>query len=1174
MISPSHRTAACGSRAAGPRRWRCWIRRPGTFRECDPRHLPVAECDARRWRCCFWRRGPGGGRGPDSPRSSPLAIAGPVAAYQYATFGPANEDLFRIAQQIIAEERIPHHARPARWFDAAAGFQVGWIVIGLIALRRAVLFVPLTVVTLLTAAGTGAVLATHQPTLELLFPWRVSAVLIPVATAAILRPPLAVERRSTSRPRPAPRRPRRRDRRLRVPPRLPRTRRGGCGPRIHPGTQATRRRLPDPGPVRKAVDHPRRLLAHLRPADRPKCDRLLRTRPVPPRDRGGPVRRLQIDPVLLSEAAAWQFAAEVVERYDGPMDESSRLHRHGRHGRLAGEMAEHVHAGRARGPSMRTGPGLRCPTARAGQGPLTAAGDPGRAARAPARAAHRAGLPRPQAQRESLDFADQMALAARLARSIPAIGETERQRFRAVLLDEFQDTSEAQLVLLPRLFRHRRAACRDSGRRPQPVDLRLARSERDDAAALSRASSPTPRAPADVLPLSTSWRNDSSILDGGQLTSGPLREPPYVQTLRPGPAPAPGRGAGRPARTAEDEAGHVAAWIAAALVAAAAARTGRTAAVLCRKRSQFPRSSRRSRRPGLPVEVVGLGGLLHHPRGGRHRRAALGGAGPHPWRPADAPADRAGRAGSGRPTSTGLAAWARSPAAPPSGTTAAAPGAAARPTLRGQRTGDVDRGAEPATVEAPTSQAVDSADRPARRGAGRAAAGGGPPSATVAVASGCAGLREAVAPRCARLTGLPLADLVGEAERALGLDIEVLAGPSTPRPRPAPTSTRSPTSRPRFAGSADRPTLGGFLPGSTPRSPRSAVSTRAHRGVRRDAVQVLTVHAAKGLEWDVVAVPGLVEGSFPARSTAGTPVEGRGSGVIEPADGQGLVRRARPAALRPARRPRRAAACSTGGARPTCKALEDETSSVRQRRRRARHRRGAPAGLCGLHPGPHRVAAHRARRGPTRRRPGDLPLPHRAARAPRPGLDGRAVVAAARAGRGRQGGQPASGRAGPSAPGRSTRWPVAAAAASRRRCCPVRAASRPRRRRRPSGAAAAGAGGRVPRARDRRDAVASATARSSCCSPSAGRAAGRGTSSVIVPRHLSASAVVGPRPGPRGASPCSCAARCRRRPPSPPGAAPRFHAWVEQHYSRAAFVDVLDLPGSADEDPATTATCR
>ena len=54
--------------------------------------------------------------------------------------------------------------------------------------------------------------------------------------------------------------------------------------------------------------------------------------------------------------------------------------------------------------------------------------------------------------RDALDFADQMALAARLARSFPDIGAAERSRFRAVLLDEFQDTSEAQLVLLKHLY--------------------------------------------------------------------------------------------------------------------------------------------------------------------------------------------------------------------------------------------------------------------------------------------------------------------------------------------------------------------------------------------------------------------------------------------------------------------------------------------------------------------------------------------------------------------------------------------------------------------------------------------------------------------------------------------------------------------------------------------------
>ena len=56
------------------------------------------------------------------------------------------------------------------------------------------------------------------------------------------------------------------------------------------------------------------------------------------------------------------------------------------------------------------------------------------------------------AHRDAMDFADQVALAARIATSVPQVGEAERARFRAVLLDEFQDTSEAQVQLLRSLF--------------------------------------------------------------------------------------------------------------------------------------------------------------------------------------------------------------------------------------------------------------------------------------------------------------------------------------------------------------------------------------------------------------------------------------------------------------------------------------------------------------------------------------------------------------------------------------------------------------------------------------------------------------------------------------------------------------------------------------------------
>ncbi|MEO7060592.1 MAG: PD-(D/E)XK nuclease family protein, partial [Lapillicoccus sp.] len=116
------------------------------------------------------------------------------------------------------------------------------------------------------------------------------------------------------------------------------------------------------------------------------------------------------------------------------------------------------------------------------------------------------------------------------------------------------------------------------------------------------------------------------------------------------------------------------------------------------------------------------------------------------------------------------------------------------------------------------------------------------------------------------LTGLPLADLVGETERALGLDIEVLA-----RPEHTPTTARAHLDAfadvaATFSVSADRPTLGGFLAWIDAAVEQERGLDTPTIETSNDAVQVLTVHAAKGLEWDCVAIPGLVEGSFPARA--------------------------------------------------------------------------------------------------------------------------------------------------------------------------------------------------------------------------------------------------------------------------------------------------------------------
>ncbi len=51
-----------------------------------------------------------------------------------------------------------------------------------------------------------------------------------------------------------------------------------------------------------------------------------------------------------------------------------------------------------------------------------------------------------------MDFSDQIELGARLAVEQPDVGVLERERFKVVLLDEYQDTSVAQATMLSRLF--------------------------------------------------------------------------------------------------------------------------------------------------------------------------------------------------------------------------------------------------------------------------------------------------------------------------------------------------------------------------------------------------------------------------------------------------------------------------------------------------------------------------------------------------------------------------------------------------------------------------------------------------------------------------------------------------------------------------------------------------
>ncbi len=126
----------------------------------------------------------------DSPRRDVARFAVLVAvgvlptvgyvAYLFDPFG--DPELARAAQRILVSERLPHHGEPARFFDTAAKVQAAAILVMLVAVRRTRLGQVLVIASAGMLALTALQLVTGSPSLALLFPWRLSAVLVPVAT--------------------------------------------------------------------------------------------------------------------------------------------------------------------------------------------------------------------------------------------------------------------------------------------------------------------------------------------------------------------------------------------------------------------------------------------------------------------------------------------------------------------------------------------------------------------------------------------------------------------------------------------------------------------------------------------------------------------------------------------------------------------------------------------------------------------------------------------------------------------------------------------------------------------------------------------------------------------------------------------------------------------------------
>jgi DNA helicase-2/ATP-dependent DNA helicase PcrA len=583
--------------------------------------------------------------------------------------------------------------------------------------------------------------------------------------------------------------------------------------------------------------------------------------------------RLGIEPAsrLLGEAGQWQLAHEVVDSWAGDLDTDAAtstlvdavLS-------LSGALSEHLldPAEARREVEHLVERVLEVPDAAPRKGPYADVATLVRSLSERARVlevveAYR----RRKRTADAIDFGDQVAIAARLAREVPAVGEIERARFRVVLLDEYQDTSHAQLELLSALFGGGHPVTAVGDPHQSIYGWRGA-----SAGGLERFPQRFPvtgaggTRPAPVRYLSTSWRNDHAILDAANHVAGPLRAAGEAGAVTvPGleAAPRAGRGtvvATYPA-TVEEEAAAVASFVSQHWRPAGRGPGGSrvTAAVLCRKRSQFDALEIALRAAGLPVEVVGLGGLLHTPE--VVDLVSVLRAAHDPSR-----GDALVRLLTGARVRLGIAdlhalsQWAAE--------------LAGAHDARARRAGSVPVGGGPddptddrAVIEGDVvddRSIVDALDDLPPRG-WRSRTGRTLTPAAHERLEQLAHLLRVLRSH----TYLSLPELVGEAERLLGLDIEVASRPGTSPGRARAHLDAFRDVAVQFSDGADTPTLGAFLAWLGAAEAQEDGLDRPVTEPDPDAVQIITIHAAKGLEWDVVAVAGLTDGVLPATATSG-----------------------------------------------------------------------------------------------------------------------------------------------------------------------------------------------------------------------------------------------------------------------------------------------------------------
>lgn len=240
------------------------------------------------------------------------------------------------------------------------------------------------------------------------------------------------------------------------------------------------------------------------------------------------------------------------------------------------------------------------------------------------------------------DFSDQTRETVHLVEQLSVVGESQRERFQLVFLDEFQDTSVAQMRFLSGIFRD--CAVTAVGDPNQAIYGWRGAS----AASMEDFGDIFCTDPHQLLTrtLSTSWRNDEVILKvanriSAELTTAPSPgasgkarqnqglQPAASKPLRPRPGANPGIVYGIQTLTDIQQSQAVVnffrLWQAQRVKLQSEgipAEKLPTAAILCRAKNAIPNLAEALRRAGIPYQTRGMQGVLTDP-GVRLVRAAL-----------------------------------------------------------------------------------------------------------------------------------------------------------------------------------------------------------------------------------------------------------------------------------------------------------------------------------------------------------------------------------------------------------------------------------------------------------------------------------------------------------------------------------------------------------------------